>query len=112
MSDVIDILCILSGAYFIYAAVVMKKQGRIINNVLLKKGADESNIKDKEGFIQFLFGKILFLGIVIMLGGIVNLLNSYLAGSAMVTTIVCCVFAAALVGYGVVTNMAMRKFLK
>lgn len=112
MNDLIDILCILSGAYLVYAAIVMKKQGRIIGNVMLKKGTDESNIKDKEGFIQFLFGKILFFGIVIMLGGIANFLNSYLAGPDMVTTIVCCVFAAALVGYGVVTNKAMRKFME
>ncbi len=110
MYDFIDILCILCGAYLVYAAIVMKTQGRIINNVLLKKGMDENSLKDKEGFIRFLFAKILLVGILVIIGGIINWVNTYLSGPKVVTTITCCVFAVAVIGYGIVTNIAMRKF--
>lgn len=110
MYDFIDILCILCGAYLVYAAIVMKTQGRIINNVLLKKGMDENSLKDKEGFIRFLFAKVLLVGILVIIGGIINWVNTYLSGPKVVTTITCCVFAVAVIGYGIVTNIAMRKF--
>ena len=110
MYDFIDILCILCGAYLVYAAIVMKTQGRIINNVLLKKGMDENSLKDKEGFIRFLFAKVLQVGILVIIGGIINWVNTYLSGPKVVTTITCCVFAVAVIGYGIVTNIAMRKF--
>lgn len=112
MNDVIDILCIFCGAYLVYAAVVMKTQKRIIGNVLLKKGADENSLKDKEGFINFLFAKVLVVGILWIVGGIINFVNSYMGGPASVTTIVCALFAVSLVVYGILTNLAMRKFMK
>ncbi|MBQ6806506.1 MAG: hypothetical protein IJO97_03640 [Lachnospiraceae bacterium] len=111
MYDFIDILCILCGAYLVYTAVVLKTKGRIIGNVLLKKGTDEKDIKDKEGFVKFLFSKVLLAGIMVMVGGIINLANTHMAGPEIVTTITCCIFAVAIIGYGIVTNMAMRKFM-
>ncbi|MBO5208673.1 MAG: hypothetical protein J6B68_04925 [Lachnospiraceae bacterium] len=112
MYDFIDILCICCGAYLVYAAIVMKTQGRIISNVLLKKGMDESSLKDKDGFINFLFGKVLLVGILVIIGGIINLVNTYLAGPKVVTIVTCCIFAVAVIGYGIVTNIAMRKFME
>lgn len=112
MNDVIDILCILCGAYLVYAAVVMKTQKRIIGNVLLKKGTDENSLKDKDGFINFLFAKVLVVGILWIIGGIINFINSYVGGPAAMTTVVCVLFGVSLVVYGVLTNLAMRKFMK
>ncbi len=110
MYDLIDILCVLCGAYLIYAAVAMKKQGRIIENVLLKKGMDESEILDKEGFIQFLYGKLLLCGIVIIIAAIINLINTYQNGNSVVSVVSCCVFAVSIIAYGIVTNLAMRRY--
>ncbi len=112
MNDLIDILCIFCGAYLVYAAIVMKTQGHIIGNVLLKKGADESSLKDKDGFINFLFTKVLVVGILWIIGGIINFVNSYAGGPTAVTTIVCAFFAVSLIVYGILTNVAMRKFMK
>lgn len=112
MNDLIDILCIFCGAYLVYAAIIMKTQGRIISNVLLKKGADENSLTDKDGFINFLYSKVLVVGILWIIGGIINFVNSYLEGPAIVTTVVCGFFAVTVIVYGIMTNMAMRKFMK
>lgn len=111
MYDLIDVLCIISGGYVVYAAVVMKTKGRIINNVILNKGKDESSIRDKEKFVCFLYGKLLFFGILIMLAGIMNFVNSYTMHSGAVTITACCLFGAAIVGYGIVVNIALKKYV-
>lgn len=111
MYDLIDVLCILSGAYVVYAAVVMKTKGRIINNVILNKGKDESAIRNKREFVQFLYWKLVLFGILIMLAGVMNLINSYTLNSGAVTIASCCLFGAALVGYGIIVNMALEKYV-
>lgn len=67
MYDFVDILCMLCGAYLLYTGVVMKVQGRIISNVVLRKNTNEDSIRDKEGFIQYLYWKLAVIGIVIIL---------------------------------------------
>ncbi|MCH5253473.1 MAG: hypothetical protein J1F41_01015 [Lachnospiraceae bacterium] len=112
MYDLIDILCILSGGYLVYAALVMKLKGRIVSNVVLSKSMDENAIRDKEGLIRYLYGKLLFFGCIIILSSIANLVNEHMAGPGIVTVITCCIFAIAIVGYGVVTNRALKKYTK
>ena len=111
MNDLIDVICIISGAYVAYAAVVMKTQGRIINNVILNKGKDESAIRNKKEFVQFLYWKLLLFGIIIMFAGVMNLLNNYTFNSVVVTIAAYCLFGAAVVGYGIVVNIALKKYV-
>lgn len=112
MYDLIDIFCILSGGYLVYAALVMRWKGRIVSNVVLSKNMDENAIRDKEGLIRYLYGRLLFFGSLIILSSVVNLVNEHMAGPGIVTVITCCIFAIAIVGYGVVTNMALKKYAK
>ena len=111
MYDLIDVLCIISGAYVVYAAVVMKTKGKIINNVILNKCKDESAIRNKKEFVRFLYWKLLLFGILIMFAGVMNLINSYTLHSGTVTIVSCCLFGAALVGYGIVVNIALEKYV-
>lgn len=110
MYNVIDFICILSGAYLAYTAINMKSKGEIAANVVLNKSTDESAIKDKEGFINYLYGKLLIIGIVIILSGVIDIVNFYMGGDSIVEVITFVVFAAALVAYGVVARSALKKF--
>lgn len=112
MYDLIDIFCILSGGYLVYAALVMKLKGRIVSNVVLSKSMDVNTIHDKEGLIRYLYGKLLFFGGLIILSSIVNLVNEHMAGPSIVSVITCSLFALAIIGYGVVTNRALKKYAK
>ena len=111
MYDIIDALCVASGVYLVYTAIVMKVQGKIISNVVLNKGRDESAIRDKEGFIRFLYGKLILVGILVMLAGAANMINFHMIGSGIITLISTILFAAAIAGYGVAVNKALRKYV-
>lgn len=110
MYNLIDLVCMISGCYLIYTAIVMKSRGEIIANVVLNKGTKESAIKDKEGFINYLYGKLLVIGIIIILSGVVDILNVNAGGSSIISLITFIAFAASLVAYGMVTNSAIKKF--
>lgn len=111
MYSVLDFICILCGAYLAYTGTVMKTQGKIISNVVLGKGATEASIRDKEGFIQYLHGKLIGVGAIIIVAGAVNLVSDYRGGNAIISFVSCAVFAGAIVVYGIFTNKAMKKFV-
>lgn len=112
MYNVLDFICILSGGYLTYTGIVMKTQGKIISNVVLSKGIEEASIKDKDGFIRYLHAKLILIGAIIILAGIVNLLNDYRGGDGIISFVTCAVFAVAIVAYGIVTNRALKKYTK
>lgn len=110
MYDVLNIVIIFSGIYLIYSSISMKVKGEIIANVVLNKSTSENAIKDKEGFINFIYGKLLAIGIIIVLSGVVDYINDSMQGSSIVRVITFLVFAAALVVYSVVAKKAINKF--
>lgn len=112
MYSFIDLLCIIGGGYLVYAGVVMKTQGKIVSNVVMNKGADESALRDKEGFIQYLYLKLIIVGVVVMLAGVANIINDLTMQSAILATALNCAFAIAIIVYAVFINKALRKFLK
>lgn len=111
MSTFIDLLYILSGAYLIYAAILMKVKRQIIGSVVLSKGIDEKSIRDKDGFIAYLYGKLFFFGVIVILSGIINLYNDYLSGPGYITLSASVIFAVAVVGYGIVSHKALKMFV-
>ncbi|MCM1175647.1 MAG: hypothetical protein NC341_11430 [Blautia sp.] len=112
MYNFIDLLCIIGGGYLVYTGIVMKTKGKIVNNVVMNKGADESALRDKEGFINYLYLKLIIIGAVIMLAGVANIVNDITAQSSIIAAVSSCAFAAAIVVYAVFINKALKKFLK
>lgn len=85
MSGMIDILFFISGVYLIYSAVNAKKKGNIAANVMLSKDANENDIKDKVGFIEYMYKKIVLAGVMIILASIIHLINDYYIHSMQLT---------------------------
>lgn len=112
MNDVIDTLCMLCGAYLLYAGIVMKVQGRIIGNVVLMKNMSESAIRDKEAFIGYLYWKLVIIGLVIILAAAASLAGSYMGGPGMISTIAGAVFLAAILAYAAILSRAFKKFCR
>ncbi len=112
MYNIIDLLCVIGGGYLVYAGIVMKTQGKIVNNVVMNKGADESALRDKEGFIQYLYGKLIAVGAVVILAGVANVVNDITTQSAIISAVSSLAFFAAIVVYAVFVNKALKKFLK
>lgn len=112
MYNLTVILCIISGAYIAYAAIVMKYKGLFIKNVVLCNVVDENAIRDKEGFVQYLYIRLLLCGSADVLVGIVCLINNYLAGPVIISLITVCVFFISIAVYGVFVNKALRKYAR
>lgn len=110
MYNLIDIVCIMSGGYLAYSAFSMKIKGEINANVVLNKAVSENAINDKEGFIDYIYGKLLLIGIIIIFSGVVDIVNLNMGGSSLVSIIALIVFVVSLVAYSKVTKTALEKF--
>lgn len=87
MGGMIDFLFLASGIYLIYSAVMAKHKGNIAANVMLSKDANENDIRDKFGFIDYMYKKILSAGVMIILASAIHLVNDYYIHSIQLTWI-------------------------
>lgn len=83
----IDIMFLASGVYLIYTAVMAKKKGSISGNVMLAKNKNENDIKDRAGFISYMYKRVLTAGIMIVIAGIIHMVNDYFIYSKTLTWI-------------------------
>ncbi|MCM1039230.1 MAG: hypothetical protein NC434_07905 [Ruminococcus sp.] len=110
MNDTIDILCMLCGAYLLYTGLVMKVQGKIVGYVVLRKNTDENSIRDKEGFVRYLYLKLILIGVIIMITAIISLFDSYMGLPKITSALTGIVFLAAIIAYAVFVNKALKKY--
>ncbi len=113
MYDLMDFICIASGIYLMYAGIVMKTQGKIVSNAVLSRRISENAIHDKEGFIQYLYGKLVLIGAVIVLSDIRSLVTRYQSSaSSTVSFITNVIFVAAMLAYGKVVSNSLKKYTR
>ena len=105
VGGMIDILFFGSGVYLIYTAVMAKKNGNIVSNVMLAKSVSENRIKDKLGFIDYMYKRILLAGVMIVIASIIHLVNGYYLYSSTLTWIGIIVILAAI---GIYTAAYLR----
>jgi len=114
--NVFDILVIVCGLYMAYCAVMMKTKGRINSGVVMSRGIDENQIKDKEGFISYIWWKLLIVGLLCSASGIFNMVYQSVAESSeqyvLIQIIVNAVFFVLLIVYGIIVARAQKKYLK
>ncbi len=103
--NIFDLLIGASGVYLIYIAVVMKKTGEIKTGVIVSKEMDVNKMKDKKGFIDYMFGRVLLAGALIVLSAAGNLAVTGLNIAADA------VFIAALIIYMVAYRKARKLFI-
>lgn len=113
MYNLMDFICIVSGVYLMYAGIVMKTQGKIVSNAVLSRRISENAIRDKEGFIRYLYGKLVLIGAVIVLSDIVSLVIEYQSGdNGIFSQIAFVIFIVAMVAYGKVVSNALKKYTR
>ena len=61
-TNLFDYLIILSGLYLVYTGINMKQTGEIKTGVIVSKDVDVNRIKDKEGFIKYMYARVLIIG--------------------------------------------------
>ena len=92
MSEVfLDVFIVVGGLYLVFTAIHMKKTG-VITTTLISKGADLAQAKDKDGFIQAMYGKTLLIGALTALVGVVDILNTEYFGIPYFNMAMCLIF--------------------
>lgn len=109
--NVFDFLIIISGIYLIYSAVVMKMTGKISGGTIVSKDVDVNKIRDKEGFIKYMFGKALFMGILTCALGLIGILTTKLNGPAYLSFIGLGGFLIVLILFARASNKARKLFI-
>ncbi len=112
VGGMIDILFFGSGVYLIYMAVMAKKNGNIVSNVMLAKSVSESSIKDKLGFIDYMYKRILLAGVMIVIASIIHLVNDYYLYSSTLTWIGIIVILAAIGIYTAAYLRGQKMYMK
>lgn len=108
----IDILFLASGVYLIYTAIMAKKKGNIIGNVMLGKDMNENDIKDRTGFISYMYKRVLTAGIMIVIAGIIHMVNDYFIYSKTLTWIGIGVILAAIALYTAAYLQGQKRYMR
>lgn len=100
----------LMGAYILYAAIIMKTQGKITKSIMMNQNRHVGQIKDKEGFINYMFLRTFFMGVVVIAAGIWSLLGLDFANSWIVDLAITIFFTIIVVLYLLSIRSADKKF--
>ena len=111
MGGMIDFLFFASGIYLIYTAIIAKKRQTITANVMLSKNANEKDIADKVGYIEYMYKKILLAGVIICIASAVHLVNDYYIHSQALTWVGIVLILAALAMYTIAFSRGQKKYM-
>ncbi len=111
MNGVVDALFLVSGIYLIISAVIAKGRGVITANVMLGKNMSEQAIKDRAGFIEYMYKRMLVSGILIVIGGMINFINDCYYFSKLVTAAGTMVILGAVALYVAAYKKGIKKYM-
>lgn len=109
--NIFDLLIGASGVYLIYTALAMKRTGEIKAGVLVSKEMDVNRMKDKEGFINYMFGRVLLAGVLIVLSAAASLARTGQNGPTWLSVAGNAGVVAALILYMVSYAKAKKMFI-
>ena len=107
----IDFIIIVTGGYIVYSAIQMKQSRDITGSSLVGKGYDVKKAADPDGYIDYIFGKVMAIGIVSILGGILDILNEQYFHLPYVSVVSSILIFILIIVYCVVASKAQKKFL-
>ena len=108
--NITDLIVLGAGFYALYAAYVLRTQGKIIKTFLVFKDTDVSSCKDLQGYANLMSPKLMVLGGVMVAYGAVSLFNTYVASIKELYVAFIILFLAVLFWYGYEVSRAMKKY--
>ena len=109
--NLFDLIIVICGAYLIYASINMKRTGTISGTAMIGKGIDLKKAKDVPGFINYMYGKSIILGVITILCGALDYLNETYWMIQYMTLITCAVYLVVIFVYCKMSMDAQKKYL-
>lgn len=110
MGTFFGIVGIGAGIYCLYGYLLMIRRHEIPGGIMLPKDTDPKKCKDIKAYIRKTSTPLLVLGILVLIYGIMEMVNQYVAsiGGAMLPAII--LVMAALIWFGVCTKKANQTY--
>ena len=83
---VFDVVIAVLGIYLIYSAIQMKKTGEISNVIVNPE--EIAKCKNKRGFIDFIYDKVMLFGVVSLVFGILGGINDGVYSFGKIFTVI------------------------
>lgn len=106
----IEILLIACAVYMVYLTFKMKQTGEIPTFFVNNKVKLE-NAKDKEGYIAFMFPRMLIFSFFVAAFAVLSILSNYFVFPGVVTLIIYIGYVALLIFYSIISVKAQNRFL-
>ena len=74
-NTVIDIIVAGVGVYLIFLIFQAKYNGIIHKTFIWRRDDDPSKCRDKEGFVNYLFPRVIACGVVLIIDGVLGVIN-------------------------------------
>ena len=111
VSGMFDVLITAFGGYILYTWFQMKRTREIRGGMFLPQGIDPEKCLDKEGYINHISPRLMILGIICTLSGLLGLAVDYMGIlSENAYLVVTLVFLIILVWYGITVKKAVEKY--
>lgn len=104
------VFLVLAGAYILYAAIIMKTQGKITKSIMMNQNRHVGQVKDKDGFIKYMFLRTFLMGAVVIAAGIWSLLGLDFEYSWVVDLAITIFFTIIVILYLFSIRSADKKF--
>ena len=104
-TNLFDYLIILSGLYLVYTGINMKQTGEI------KTGVDVNRIKDKEGFIKYMYARVLIIGGLAVAVGAVGVLSTWLNWPGYLSLVATGGYLVVIICFAVASAKARKNFI-
>ncbi len=105
-----DLAILAVGVYGLYAAWVLKNQGKIVKLFLTFKETDIGACKDLQGFANCMSSKLSTCAGVMLLYGVISILNFYVIDIHTLYWIMMLVFLVVLFWYGMEVKKALNQY--
>lgn len=108
--SLMDIIIVLSGIYILYNFYLLKFKGEIKESLLLPKDIPVKKCKDKAGYIAEMSPKVLILGIVTTICGLLGVVETQMQLLGNGYLIVMAVLLAVIIWFVLASRKALKKY--
>lgn len=108
---IMDLIIAGYGIFMIYISVWMRKNKRVHKSVLAEE--EIKRCRDQEGFVNYMFSKVMLLAVVCVLTGVGGMICDYLEISSRIVSL--SILGVFLIAFGIFTHflrLAREKFVK
>lgn len=108
MMLIFDVLVFLYGIYTVYSAIVMKRTGQLSS--WFRASGQERPIRDIRGYIDYIYGRTIVMGVIAALFGVAGFVNDYIKAIPDIMKAMMMLFLTVVIWFYAIMSSAKRKF--